>query len=101
MGSLASICDVGQMFSTDGKQDAMVKGKVTALDGTRVLALKDTADDSVAQVTDTSKPQLVELTSPKGAKDGSGKITVSLRRTRHADRARRPVRCLDGSQLGL
>ena len=100
MGSLASICDVKQMFSTNGKQDAIAKGKVTALDGTRVLALKDTADDSVAYVTDTSKPQLFELTSPKGAKDGSGKITVTYDA---------PVKLiappasqvLDGSQLGL
>lgn len=100
MGSLASVCDVKQMFSTSGKQDHIVKGKVTSLDGTRVLALKDTADKSVAYVTDTSTPRLFEMDSPKGAKDGSGKITVTYNApvTLTAPPA---SQVLNGSQFGL
>jgi hypothetical protein len=100
MGSLASLCDVKQMFSTSGKQDPIAKGKVTAVDGTRVLALKDTADNSVAYVTDTSTPQLFELASPKGAKDGSGKIIVTYNApvTLTAPPASQVI---DGSKFGL
>ena len=100
MGSVADLCDVAQMFSTDGKQDTLTKGKVTTLNGTRVLPLNDTPDGSVSYVTDTSKPQLVEITSPKGAKDGSGKITVTYGApvTLTAPPASQVI---DGSKLGL
>lgn len=100
MGSVADLCDVAQMFSTDGKQDTLTKGKVTTLNGTRVLPLNDTSEGSVSYVTDTSKPQLVEITSPKGAKDGSGKITVTYGApvTLTAPPASQVI---DGSKLGL
>ena len=100
MGSLATICDVSQMFSTGGKQDTVARGKVAALGGTRVLALKDTSEDTVMYVTDTSKPQLVEMTAPKGAKNGSGKIVVTYGApvTLTAPPA---GQVLDGSQLGF
>ena len=100
MGSVADLCDVSQMFSTDGKQDTLTKGKVTTLNGTRVLPLNDTSKGSVSYVTDTSKPQLVEITSPKGAKDGSGKVTVTYGApvTLTAPPA---SQVLDGSKLGL
>jgi hypothetical protein len=100
MASLADLCDVSQMFSTDGKQDTLTKGKVTTLNGTRVLPLNDTSEGSVSYVTDTSKPQLVEITSPKSAKDGSGKITVTYGApvTLTAPPA---SQVLDGSKLGL
>lgn len=100
MGSVADLCDVSRVFSTDGKQDTLTKGKVTTLNGTRVLPLNDTPDGSVSYVTDTSKPQLVEITSPKGAKDGSGKITVTYGApvTLTAPPASQVI---DGSKLGL
>ena len=100
MGSLADLCDVSQMFATSGKQDTLTKGKVTTINGTRVLPLNDTAEGSVSYVTDTSKPQLVEITSPKGAKNGSGKITVTYDAavTLTAPPASQVI---DGSQLGM
>lgn len=100
MGSVADLCDVAQMFSTGGKQDTLTKGKVATLNGTRVLPLNDTSEGSVSYVTDTSKPQLVEITSPKGAKDGSGKITVTYGApvTLTAPPASQVI---DGSKLGL
>jgi hypothetical protein len=100
MGSVADLCDVSQMFSTNGKQDALAKGKVTTLNGTQVLPLNDTAEGSVSYVTDASKPQLVAITSPKGAKNGSGKITVTYDApvTLTAPPA---SQVLDGSKLGI
>jgi len=77
MSSLAGLCDVTTLFATNGKPDTIKKGTVTTLDGTRVLPLNDTSEGSVSYVTDTSKPQLVAITSPKGAKNGSGKVTVT------------------------
>ena len=41
-----------------------------------MLPLKDS--ESVAYVTDTSKPELVQLSAPKGAKNGSGLVTVTM-----------------------
>jgi len=96
MQSLVSICDVSQMFSTDGKQDKLTRGKVTTLDGTRVLQLNDTTDGSVGYVTDTGEPQLVQFTGPKG----SGKITV----TYGAPVTLTPPpssQVLDGAKIGL
>jgi hypothetical protein len=100
MGSVADLCDVSQIFATNGKQDSLSKGKVTTLNGTQVLPLNDTSEGSVSYVTDTSKPQLVEITSPKGAKNGSGKITVTYGApvTLTAPPA---SQIIDGSKLGL
>lgn len=96
MQSLVNICDVSQMFSTDGKKDKITKGKVTTLDGTRVLQLNDTTDGSVGYVTDTGEPQLVQFTGPKD----SGKITV----TYGAPVTLTPPpssQVLDGAKIGL
>jgi hypothetical protein len=96
MQSLVSICDVSQMFSTDGKKDKLTRGKVTTLDGTRVLQLNDTTDGSMGYVTDTGEPQLVQFTGPKG----SGKITV----TYGAPVTLTPPpssQVLDGAKIGL
>ena len=100
MGSVADLCDVSQMFSTNGKQDSLSKGKVTTLNGTRVLPLNDSSEGSVSYVTDTGKPQLAEITSTKGGKNGSGKITVTYGApvTLTAPPA---SQIIDGSKLGL
>ena len=96
MQSLVSICDVSQMFSTDGKKDKLTKGKVTTLDGTRVLQLNDTTDGSVGYVTDTGAPQLVQFTGPKG----SGKITVTYGAPVTLTPPS-PSQVLDGAKIGL
>ena len=97
--SLGDICDVSTIFSTDGKPDKVTKGAVTTLGGTRVLQLKN-SDGSVAYVTDTSKPQLVEIAAPKGDKNGTGAVTV----TTGAPVTLTPPpasQVIDGSKLGM
>jgi hypothetical protein len=78
MASLSSLCDLSQTLgSLTGSKDQLTRGKPVTLGGVRVLPLKDT-DGSVAYVTDTSKPELVQITAPKGSSDGSGTITFSV-----------------------
>ena len=97
--SLGQLCDVSQIFSTNGKPDKVTKGAVTTLGGTRVLQLKN-SDGSVAYVTDTSNPQLVEIAAPKGDKNGSGSVTVTI----GAPVTLTPPpasQVIDGSKLGM
>lgn len=99
MGSVADLCDVSQLLTPDSSPSKVTKGAVTTLGGTRVLPLKD-SDGSVAYVTDTSKPQLVELTAPKGSSAGTGMVTV----TTGAPVTLTPPpasQVIDGSKLGL
>jgi hypothetical protein len=85
---LADLCNVSQLLNgEDGSQSStggessppttVTKGPVTTIGGTRVLKLKD-SDGSFAYVTDTSKPEIVKVTAPKGSADGSGTITVTV-----------------------
>lgn len=73
----AQLCDVSQLFSSDGPTSGpLTKEAITTLNGTRVLPLKSA--DGMAYVTDTSKPELVQLSAPKGAKNGSGLVAVTM-----------------------
>jgi hypothetical protein len=98
MASLASLCDVSQLFSSGGSSGPVTKGAITVLDGTRVLPLK--SSDGVAYVTDTSKPELVELSAPKGSSNGAGLVSVTIGApvTLAAPPASQVV---DGSKLGM
>jgi hypothetical protein len=98
MASMASLCDVSQMFSTIGTASGVTKGAVTTLNGVRVLPLNSST--GIAYVTDTSKPDLIELTAPGGSKNGSGLITVTTNSpvTLTAPPASQVV---DGSKLGM
>jgi hypothetical protein len=99
MGSLATLCDVSRLLTSDGSSGTATKGAVTTLGGIRVLPL-NSSDGSVAYVTDTSKPEPVEAAAPKGAKDGYGKITFSVDApvTLTAPPASQVI---DGSKLGM
>lgn len=76
---LTDVCNISKMLAPDKASGTVTdtKGTVTTLNGIRVLQLKS-SDGSAGYVTDTSKPELVEAIAPKGAKNGSGKITVSV-----------------------
>lgn len=84
---LADLCDVSQLLNggdgsksstgTSSPPTTVTKGPVTTISGTRVLELKD-SDGSTAYVTDTSKPEIVQVTAPKGSADGSGTVKVTV-----------------------
>lgn len=99
MGSVATLCDVSQLLTSNGSAGTATKGAVTTLGGIRVLPL-NSSDGSVAYVTDTSKPEPVEATAPKGSKAGSGKVTFSVDApvTLTAPPASQVI---DGSKLGM
>jgi hypothetical protein len=99
MGSLATMCDVKQLFSSDDSTHPVAREAVTTLNGTRVLPIK-ISDGSIDYVTDTSKPEFVEGYAPKGSKAGAGTMTVSVGApvTLTAPPASQVI---DGSKLGL
>jgi hypothetical protein len=99
LASVASMCDVSKLLSSDGSSGTITKGAVTTLGGIRVLPLKS-SDGGVAYVTDTSKPEPFEATAPKGSKAGYGKVTFSVDApvTLTAPPASQVI---DGSKLGM
>ena len=80
MASFASLCDLSHTMTSNALKpgEQVTKGAFTTLGGVRVLPLKASAEDNVVYVTDTSKPEIVEVFAPKGAPDGSGKLTFSV-----------------------
>jgi hypothetical protein len=74
--SMAAFCDPGKLLD-QGKPLTFTKGAVTMLNGSRVLAIK-VSDGSTQYVTDTSRPQYVEVTAPKHGKSGAAKLTFSV-----------------------
>ncbi len=78
MAGITVLCDVSKLLNQDTTTaKTYTKGTVTTLDGRRVLPIK-VSDGSTDYVTDTSKPEYVEATAPKGAKNGSGKVIISV-----------------------
>lgn len=79
MADLASLCDLSHTMVSnglDGNSKSAVKEPVTTLNGVRVLPLK--ASGGTVYVTDASKPQLVEVYSPKGTPDGAGTVDFHI-----------------------
>lgn len=77
ISGMSAVCGVSQILGQNGTSGTLTKGKVTTLGGVQVLPLKAT-DGSVEYVTDTSKPEVVQVTAPKGSKNGSGKVDVTI-----------------------
>jgi hypothetical protein len=102
MASLASLCDLSRTMTSNALKtgEPVSKGAFTTLGGVRVLALKQSSDDSVVYVTDTSKPEIVEVFAPKGDPGGSAKLTFSIGApvTLTAPPA---SQVLDGSAIGM
>jgi hypothetical protein len=76
VASVADLCDVSKLIDP-GSTHTYTKGAVTTLDGRRVLAING-SNGGTGYVTDTSKPEYVEVTAPKGDKNGSGKVVISV-----------------------
>ena len=102
MASFASLCDLSHTMTSNALKagESVTKGAFTTLGGVRVLPLKASSERNVVYVTDTSKPEIVEVFAPKGAPDGSGKLTFSIGApvTLTAPPA---SQVLDGSAIGM
>lgn len=97
MTGIGDLCDVRKLLTSAHTTDT--KEAVTTLGGIRVLRLKD-SDGSTAYVTDTSSPQFVEGTSPKGSANGSGKVTIEVN-TPVTVAAPPASQVIDGSKVGF
>lgn len=77
VSQLADMCSVSNLMTSGSTAVADAKGPVTTLNGTRVLPVK-LSDGSTDYVTDTSKPEFVKASAPKGSKAGEGSATVTI-----------------------
>jgi hypothetical protein len=71
--SLESLCSLSALArSVQNTPARLVKGARSTIDGQPVIALEDTANKSVAYITDTTTPELVRLSGGDGS--GSGDV---------------------------
>lgn len=77
VSSITSSCNVNSMTSSFTPAD-VTKGKVTTLAGKRVVPLTDKAKGGTAYVTDTSRPEFVEIANPTGQGGSSGTIKFNV-----------------------
>jgi len=73
----SSSCNISQVFGPNMLSATFTKDQVTTLDGIRVLPLKD-SDGGTMYVSDTSKPELVEISVPKGTASTTGQFTINV-----------------------
>jgi hypothetical protein len=99
VSGLANVCDLDQQVAPQSAAGKFTKGKLTTLEGTRVLLLLDPSEGDY-YVTDTSKPEIVEVMNTKDTGGGTGKVdfAVGARVTLAAPPASQVI---DGSTLGL
>jgi hypothetical protein len=98
MSAMAKVCDLSKNVAPY-LTGTFTKGKLTSLGGTRVLPLVN-SDEGEIYVTDTSKPEIVEVIDTKDTGNGTGKVTFSVgaRVTLAAPPASQVI---DGSLFGL
>jgi hypothetical protein len=75
--SLTPLCSVKQGLSAGGAKVTVTRGRVSTLDGVRVLELKYSNGNDV-YVTDSSRPEIFEITSPKGSPGGAETVRVNV-----------------------
>jgi hypothetical protein len=62
LGSLSGFCGPGQLAGSFGRnQSGLVKGKTATISGQTALQIKDTGDSASIFVSDTAKPELLQL----------------------------------------
>ncbi len=77
MGQLAQLCDLAQVIASSAKIDGtLTKGTLTTLGGVKVLPLSQGTQGTM-WVTDTAKPEVVEIKSPKDSTGTGGDLNFS------------------------
>jgi hypothetical protein len=74
--SLTPVCNLQQQITAGSSKITVTRGPVSTLDGVRVLELKN-SDGSNVYVTDSSKPEILEITAAKGSL-GAGTLKVNV-----------------------
>jgi hypothetical protein len=75
--TLIPLCTPQNEVSSGSGKITVTRGKVSTLDGVRVLQLKG-SDGSDLYVTDSSRPEIFALTSPKGSREGAEYFRVNV-----------------------
>ena len=74
--SLTPVCNLQGDLTASSAKVTVSRGKVSTLDGVRVLQLKN-SDGSDVYVTDSSKPEIFAITTTKGT-NGAGTLRVNV-----------------------
>src|SRR6266700_4025858 len=74
--SLTPVCNLRGDLTESSSKVTVSRGRVSTLDGVRVLQLKN-SDGSDVYVTDSSKPEIFEITATKGS-NGAGTLRVNV-----------------------
>ena len=77
MSSMTSVCNLSQELASEKVTGTYTKGTLTTLGGIRVLPIVN-PKEGVLYVTDTSKPQVVQIVETKNTGNGTGKLTFSV-----------------------
>jgi len=74
--SLTPVCNLRRDLTASSSKVIVSRGRVSTLDGVRVLQLKN-SDGSDVYVTDSSKPEIFEITATKRS-NGAGTLKVNV-----------------------
>ena len=74
--SLTPVCNLQGDITEGSSKVTVTRGPVSTLDGVRVLELKN-SDGTNVYVTDSSKPEIFEITATKGS-NGAGTLRVNV-----------------------
>lgn len=75
VSGLTRICDVNSLASSLASPKDVAKGPVTTVNGQQALALKDKSKSATMYVTDTSSPQILQVTSTRSGNSGKAYFT--------------------------
>jgi hypothetical protein len=68
----STFCSLGGLVRNMSRHSAkMTKGKVTTFHGQRAVTIHQTGQSGTAYISDTAKPEILELTSTKGSTTGT------------------------------
>lgn len=73
VSGLTRICDANSLTSSLASPKDIAKGPVTTVNGQQALELKDKTKSATMYVTDTSSPQILQVTSTQSGNGNSGK----------------------------
>jgi hypothetical protein len=78
VASLTAVCDVNQMTKSFTETGTLIKGKVTTVGGVPVLPITDKTKGGTMDVTDSSTPQIVQITNTTGQGGSTGQIKFDV-----------------------
>ena len=78
VASLTAVCDVNQMTTSFTQTGTLTKGKVTTAGGVQVLPITDKTKGGTMDVTDSSTPQIVQITNTTGQGGSTGQIKFDV-----------------------